>query len=152
MKFKLTLNKFALIAFLLSFGMSVSGAPPATKEAHCCVLMGTVELIIPKTIDWLLDNQYVVRSVNQQIGTISFYKVAKWKGSGGNDHIVNLEGTILLRQGSNNTSIARILLNQEYFEAGSRGIASMDLQTDCDEPYYKSIFDGLRQSFESPGK
>ena|ERR1035438_162556 len=152
MKIKLTLNTFILIGTLLSFGTVGSSAPPATKEAHCRAFPGTVETIIPKMIDWLMDNQFVVRSVNQQIGTISFYKVAKWNGSGGNDHIINLEGMILLQQGSNTTSIARVLLNQQYFEAGPRGIAIMGVQTDTDEEYYKSLFDGLVQRFGTPGK
>ena len=149
MKITPALKDFALIISLLCLWSPISGAPPATKEAHCRVFQGSIETIIPKTIDWLLDNQYVVRSVNQQIGTISFYKVAKWAGSNGNDHIVNLEGTIFIQQGTSNTAIARVLMNQEYFEAGPRGIASMGVQSDTDEEYYKALFQGLEQKLGS---
>jgi hypothetical protein len=126
------------------------GAPPSTREAHSRDLLAPADQAILASVDWLMDNQYVVRSVNQSMGLVSFHKVAKWKGSYGNDHLVELEGCLLVRPNSNNSSTARLLLNQKYLEAGTQGIQA-GLQTDCDEEYYRDVFTGLAKKL-SPSR
>lgn len=140
------LKNLALTGILFYSVRSLLAGPPATKEAHTRVLAGTPEAILPKAMEWLMDNQYVIRSVNQAAGFLSFYKVARWKGSYANSHIVKLEGCIQLQSTSPKVSVARMLVNQEWYEVPPMGsVSEMGVETDTDEAYYKVIFNGVEQ-------
>jgi hypothetical protein len=88
-------------------------APTEAQVAHIRdiqtrVIPAPFDSIFPKVVDVLMDNGYVVRSTDSQLGFVAFYQ--QWTDPGQYNAIIALEGNAIFEREGPNTTRIRVAL------------------------------------------
>lgn len=97
----------------------VRTAPPPTtqqialdRQVQLRVIAVPVESVFPKVLDVLMDNGFIVRSVNEKAGFVSFYQ--QWSDKTQGNANITLEGSLLFKSAGPNSTQARVLLTGSW--------------------------------------
>jgi hypothetical protein len=97
----------------------VRTAPPPTaqqlalnRQIQLRVIAIPIEKVFPKVLDVLMDNGFIVRSVNERTGFVSFYQ--QWSDESQRNANITLEGSLLFRSVGPNSTQARVLLTGSW--------------------------------------
>jgi hypothetical protein len=100
-----------------------------------------------KTIELLLDHDYIIIMANQDLGLISFRLRAEDKAIRGSRHVNVVEGTLLLQEAMAGSTRVRVKLTLSWQDSSFQTQHETGAQVDADAGYYQ----GFTKMFESAG-
>jgi hypothetical protein len=115
-----------------------------------------LDSVFPNVVYVLMDNGYVVRSANKDVGLISFYQ--QWKDSAQSDANISQEGTAIFSASGPNSTDVRLTLTGGWqrLEISGGGPKTIDtammagVQQNIPAQEYKKLLDVLEQGLTSP--
>jgi hypothetical protein len=127
-----------------------------TREVQTRVIAVPIDAILPKAIEILFDNGYVVRAADRQLGLISFYQ--QWTDPTQSGANISEEGSILFKTAGPKSTQIRVMLTGGWqrLEATGGGPRSTDygmvggVQQVADADEYKKLLDLLEAGLVSP--
>jgi hypothetical protein len=139
------------LGILCSTGKPLWPAPPASKQDHCRRFPLSKDNFIYSATEVLMDNKFIIRTVNMERGMLNFYKVVQSERPTVR-HIVKLEGTLLIVSRENHAVTVQMIINQEWQDVLANGFAQAGVETDTNESYYTEIFNTLTEAIVNKKK
>jgi hypothetical protein len=138
---------FALLVLCPSF--AYAGQPPQPlSELVTTSSDATVEKIVEK----LFSNNWIILSANQQLGLITFRYQSEENSSPARRHVNVLDGSILVRSETSNSTRVRVKLTLSWQESYSNATFQTGIRNDVPAEWYKLVFDTLGLSAPPTGK
>jgi len=117
-----------------------------------------MDAVFPKVVDVLLDNGYLIRSVNERVGVVSFSQ--NWVDATQHDAIINQEGSLFFKPLTASSTQVRVAMTQSWqrFEVTGGGKNSTDsgmvggAKQTAGADEYKKILDLLEQGMSPATK
>jgi hypothetical protein len=148
---------FALLAGCVATPPEISSPPPpapqeiaAMRAVETRVVPVPIESVFPHVIDVLLDNNFVVRSVDTRLGFVAFGQ--QWMDPTQPTASVSEEGTILFTSAGAGSTQMRVMLagNWHDLEVGGHSYASRGAAGQGpSEQEYRKILDMLQRGLTS---
>jgi len=113
-----------------------------------------MESVFPKVLDVLMDNGFIVRSVNEKAGFVSFYQ--QWNDVSQHYANLKLEGALLFKPVDANSTQARAVLTGDWQTFSTGGPNSADsmvggVQQSIGVREYERVLDAIEHGL-APGK
>jgi hypothetical protein len=92
------------------------------RQVQSRVIAIPVEGVFPKVLDVLMDNGFIIRSINEKAGFVSFYQ--QWVDKSQRYANITIEGSLLFTSAGPNSTLARVLLTGSWQIASYGGVDS----------------------------
>jgi hypothetical protein len=116
---KILLGTLAISALSGCVAPEIRTAPPPTtqqlaldRQVQVRTIAIPAERVFPKILDVLMDNGFIVRSVNEKVGFVSFYQ--QWADQSQRNADITLEGSLLFKSTGPNSTEARVVLTGSW--------------------------------------
>jgi hypothetical protein len=143
---------FALCALILgpvplSSAAAAGALPTPVPQAHTRTLPAAPEVLFPKLLECLIDNDFILLAVNQPLGVITFRLQSDDDTNRQRKHVNVLEGTLLVQATPPTSTQVRVKLTLSWQESFSDFTFRTGAQKDADPSYYKGFLDLLEKRF-----
>ena len=138
---------FALLVLCPSF--ADAGQPPQPLSE---LVTTTSDATVEKIVEKLFSNNWIILSANQQLGLITFRYQSEENSSPARRHVNVLDGSILVRPETSNSTRVRVKLTLSWQESYSNATFRTGIRTDVPAEWYKLVFDTLGLSAPPTGK
>lgn len=122
------------------------------RQEQSRVIAVPLESVFPKVLDVLMDNGFIVRSVNEKAGFVSFSQ--QWQDKSWNGVNITIEGSLLFRSAGTNSTQVRVALTGSLEAFSCDGVYSStsmvrDVQQNASAKEYQMVLDVIDHGLAS---